>query len=81
MCTGIFAGLSAKAAEEMLSEGKTDITPWWRTLKEGGKLNDKFPGGAAGQAARLVAEGFIIEPGRGTQPPKVKHYEKYLVEA
>jgi hypothetical protein len=81
MCTGIFAGLSAKAAEEMLSEGKTEITPYWRALKEGGKLNEKFPGGAASQAERLIAEGFDIEPGKGKQPPKVKDYEKYLVEA
>jgi hypothetical protein len=81
MCTGIFAGLSAKAAEEMLSEGKTDITPYWRTLIEGGKLNGKFPGGAAPQAERLMAEGFDIYPGKGKQPPKVKDYEKYLVEA
>jgi len=49
-------------------------------VKEGGKLNEKFPGGAAAQAEHLLAEGHVIEPGKGKQPPKVREYERVLVE-
>jgi hypothetical protein len=49
--TGIFAGIAARAAEEAKSEGRRDITPYWRTLKSGGELNPKYPGGVEAQAA------------------------------
>ena len=81
MTTGMFALIAARAAEEAIAEGKGDITPYWRTLKSGGELNEKYPGGVEAQAARLRAEGHTIEPGRGKKPPKVKDYEKYLVTA
>jgi len=64
----------------MTIEGKGDITPYWRTLKTGGELNEKYPGGVAAQAARLETEGHTIEPGKGKKPPKVKDYEQALVE-
>ncbi len=64
----------------MAGEGKKDITPYWRTVKEGGKLNEKYPGGAAAQWEKLEAEGYTVEPSRGKQPPKVKNYQEYLVE-
>ena len=79
MGTGIFVGIAARAADEMETEGRKDITPWWRIVKEGGKLNEKYPGGVQAQTARLQSEGFAVEPGRGKQPPSVKDYEKYLV--
>jgi hypothetical protein len=78
--TGIFVGIAARAAEEDIAEGKENITPYWRTIKAGGKLNEKFPGGAAAQAERLIAEGHEIEPGKGKQPPRVKDWESKLVE-
>ena len=78
--TGIFAWIAANAAEEAAAEGKRDITPYWRTLKSGGELNEKYPGGVAAQSARLKEEGHIIEPGKGKKPPKVKDFEKYLVK-
>ncbi|MCX6003416.1 MAG: MGMT family protein [Chloroflexi bacterium] len=78
--TGIFAWVSAHAAEEAYAAGKKDITPWWRTLKTGGELNPKYPGGAAEQAARLMSEGHTILPGNGKKPPAVKDYEKKPVE-
>ena len=76
--TGIFAWVAAHAAEEAAAEGKQDITPYWRTLKVGGQLNEKYPGGVEAQAARLKAEGHIIET-RGKKT-RVKDYEKALVE-
>ena len=78
LTTGIFIGIAARAAEEAAAEGKKDITPYWRTLKSKGELNEKFPGGVDAQAAHLREEGHIIEPGKGKQPPRVKDFEKAL---
>ena len=43
--TGIFAWIAAHAAVEDEADGKKRITPYWRTLKTGGELNAKYPGG------------------------------------
>jgi len=80
LTTGIFANIAAHAAEEAAAEGEKNITPYWRTLKSGGELNEKFPGGVEAQAAHLREEGHTIEPGKGKKPPKVKDFEKYLQE-
>jgi hypothetical protein len=78
--TGIFAGIAARAAEEDAAEGKKDITPYWRTLKVGGVLSEKFPGGVEAQAKKLRAEGHTIELDRKGQPKRVKDFEQALVE-
>ena len=80
LTTGIFAWIAAHAAEEAAAEGKKDITPYWRTLKSKGELNEKYPGGVDAQAAHLREEGHTIEPGKGKNPPKVKDFEQALVE-
>jgi hypothetical protein len=77
---GIFAFIAANAAEEARAEGKKRITPYWRTLKTGGELNPKYPGGVKAQSARLEDEGHITEPGKGKKPPKVKDFEKRLAK-
>ena len=75
--TGIFASISAHAAEEGRAEGETEITPWWRTLKEKGVLNPKYPGGEENQKQLLEKEGFeIIKKG---QKFVVSDYGKYLI--
>jgi len=58
--TGIFAWIAAHAAEEAAQEGIADITPYWRTLKAGGELNPKYPGGVAGLKKQLEAEGHTL---------------------
>jgi hypothetical protein len=63
----------------MASEGRKDITPYWRTLKVGGQLNEKFPGGVEAQAAHLREEGHTIELGKDNKPRKVKDFERTLV--
>jgi len=78
--TGIFASIAARAAEEAAAEGKKDITPYWRTLRVGGTLNEKYPGGVNAQAARLREEGHTIEPDKSGKPKRVKDFEKALVE-
>jgi len=80
MTTGIFAWIAANAANEAAEEGKRDITSYWRTLKSGGQLNEKYPGGVEAQTACLEKEGHIIEPGKGKKPPKVKDFEKHLAK-
>ena len=54
---GIFVNVAALASAERNGE---DETPWWRTLKKEGELNEKYPGGVDGQKARLEAEGHEI---------------------
>ncbi len=78
--SGIFAWVAAHAAEEEAAEGKKDITPYWRTLKSGGELNPKYPGGVEAQAKHLEDEGHELILGKGKKPPKVKDFEKVLVE-
>ncbi len=78
--TGIFIGIVARAAEEAAAEGKANITPYWRTLKSKGELNEKYPGGVEAQVIRLRAEGHTIEMGKNAKPRKVKDFEKELVE-
>ena len=77
--TGIFASIAARAAEEATAEGGKNITPYWRTLKSGGELNEKYPGGVDAQAKRLREEGHTIEPGKDGEPKRVKDFEKALV--
>ncbi|MEX2316537.1 MAG: methylated DNA-protein cysteine methyltransferase [Pirellulales bacterium] len=58
--TGIFAWIAAQAADEDETAGRKRITPYWRTLKTGGELNPKYPGGIKNLRARLAAEGHRI---------------------
>lgn len=70
---GIFVSIAAWASFQR--DG--DETPYWRTLKAGGELNEKYPGGAAAQKAKLEAEGHtVIEKGRTNIRYFVKDYEK-----
>lgn len=58
--TGILARIAAGAAGEDEAQGKTSVTPYWRTLKAGGELNPKYPGGLGGQRIRLENEGHEV---------------------
>ena len=78
LTTGIFANIAAHAAEEQLVAGKTRVTPYWRTLKTGGELNPKFPGGLAVLRTRLEAEGHRVEA-RGKRMFVVDHEAKLAV--
>jgi hypothetical protein len=60
MTTGIFAWIAAHAADEAEAAGKKRITPYWRTLKAGGELNPKYPGGIENLRRRLEAEGHTV---------------------
>ena len=58
--TGIFAWIAAYASVEAEAEGSRETTPYWRTLKSGGELNPKYPGGVEGLRRMLIAEGHEI---------------------
>lgn len=76
--TGIFIRIVSEVAEEELRMGKKQVAPYWRVLREGGHLNEKYPGGTRAQAARLRKEGHTILQGKGKGPPQVKDFEKSL---
>jgi alkylated DNA nucleotide flippase Atl1 len=66
--TGIFAWISANAAEERRQNGEENITPYWRTLKTGGFLNEKYPGGVEAQKQLLEKEGHkVVAKGKRCQ--------------
>ena len=58
--TGIFSWIAAHAADEAIGEGRKRVTPYWRTLKTGGELNPKYPGGVPALTELLRAEGHKI---------------------
>lgn len=75
--TGIFANIAAHAAEELQAQGKKDLTPYWRTLKEKGELNPKYPGGETHLKELLEKEGHrVIQKGKKFY---VADFEKKLV--
>lgn len=75
--TGIFSWIAAHAAAEAEAEGKKRITPYWRTLKTGGEINPKYPGGVEEIARRLRAEGHaVIQKGKRFVVPD---YQRALV--
>jgi alkylated DNA nucleotide flippase Atl1 len=76
--TGIFAWVAANAAEEQRQKGEKSITPYWRTLKTGGVINEKYPGGVEGQKKLLEKEGHqVIQKGKKYM---VVNYEKSLAK-
>jgi alkylated DNA nucleotide flippase Atl1 len=75
---GIFSWIAAHAAAEEAAEGKKRITPYWRTLKKGGEINPKYPGGIEDQRKHLESEGFkVVHKGKKYV---VENYEKYLMK-
>lgn len=58
--TGMFVLFAARAASEAARDGETDITPYWRTLKPGGVINERYPGGVELQKRLLEGEGHKV---------------------
>jgi alkylated DNA nucleotide flippase Atl1 len=78
LTTGIFAWVAAHAAEEAAAEGKKKTTPYWRTLKADGVINEKYPGGVERQKGLLEEEGHrIVRKGKRSV---VADFEKALVK-
>ena len=78
LTTGIFIMTAANAVEDACKEGKSLDIPYWRTLKAGGFLNEKYPGGQEAHKKLLEREGFeVVARGKKYQ---VVDYEKYLTK-
>ena len=74
---GIFVSIAAWASYQR----SADETPYWRTLKANGELNEKYPGGIEAQRQKLEAEGHtVIQKGRKNIRCYVKGYEKVLFD-
>jgi hypothetical protein len=80
MTTGIFAWIAANAAaEHATNHSEEGSTPYWRTLKTGGWLNEKYPGGVVAQKTRLEQEGHqVVQRGKRYA---VAEYERVLAVA
>ena len=74
---GIFVSIAAWASHQRTE----DKTPYWRTLKAGGELNAKYPGGVEAQKEMLEAEGHtIVQKGRKNIRYYVQDYKKALFQ-
>jgi alkylated DNA nucleotide flippase Atl1 len=75
---GIFSWIAAHVAAEAAAEGRRRTTPYWRTLKKGGEINPKYPGGIEDQKKHLESEGHrVIQKGKKYL---VENYKKYLIK-
>ena len=78
LTAGIFINIVANASRERELEKSDDITPFWRTLKKDGELNEKYPDGIDGQKLHLELEGHeVIQKGKRYF---VKDFEKSLFQ-
>ena len=74
LTAGIFINIVAWASYQR----KEDITPYWRTLKTNGELNNKYPEGIELQKRLLEEEGHtIIKKGSKYY---VKDFESKLIK-
>lgn len=74
---GAFISIAAWASEQR----ETDLTPYWRTLKNKGEINPKYPGGVEAQIEKLEAEGHsIVRRGRKNFRYYVENYEEVMYE-
>jgi hypothetical protein len=75
---GIFSWIAAHAAVEEATGGKSEVMPYWRTLKTNGVLNPKYPGGIEEQKRLLKAENYALA--QKGQKFVVVNYEKYVLK-
>ncbi|MFX1491499.1 MAG: methylated DNA-protein cysteine methyltransferase, partial [Promethearchaeota archaeon] len=55
--------------------------PFWRTIKNNGELNPKYPGGVERQKTLLEDEGYtIFQKGKKHIRYIVKDFERFLVK-
>ncbi len=76
LTTGIFVNIVAWASEEEHAETGVFLAPYWRTLKRGGQLNPKFPGGQERHRRLLEQEGLRIDTRRKAW--QVKDWQAHL---
>jgi hypothetical protein len=78
LTAGIFIMTAANATEEAAKEGKSLNIPYWRTLKTGGFLNEKYPGGVEYHKKLLENEDHkVVKKGKKY---RVIDYDKLLIK-
>ncbi len=75
LTAGIFINIAAQASVE---RGGQDPTPYWRTLRTGGELNEKYPGGLEAHRRQLEAEGHTVI--QKNKRAFVQDFEAHLME-
>ncbi len=78
LTTGIFSKIAAFAAEEERKGGKRDVTPYWRTIKNDGSIDKKFPISDVEIAEILNSEGITVI--RKGKKMKVKDFQNFLID-
>lgn len=74
---GIFVSIVAWASHQRSNKK----TPYWRTLKANGQLNEKYPGGIEAQKEKLELEGHVvIQRGRTNIRYYIKDYQTALFQ-
>jgi len=69
--------VTTRKSLQVIASDPASSAPFWRLVKNSGELMALRPGGAAGQAARLEAEGHVVEQDR--RVPRVQAYRGSLV--
>jgi alkylated DNA nucleotide flippase Atl1 len=59
--TGMFVRIAAEVAAADIRAGKSRVTPYWRVIRDDGRLLENLPGGPTEQARHLQAEGHQIQ--------------------
>jgi alkylated DNA nucleotide flippase Atl1 len=77
MTLGIFLRIISEYMEEQRNQGQSNISPYWRVIKDDGKLNNKYSGGIASHAKLLRRESFRITG--EAENLRVADFEKSLV--
>jgi alkylated DNA nucleotide flippase Atl1 len=67
--------VTTKKALQAIANDPASEVPFWRVVKKNGELMSYYPGGVASQAARLVAEGLVIDQNRKT--PRVENLRNF----
>lgn len=56
----LYIKMVAQASVEQMVLGSKNATPYWRTLKKNGELNESYPGGIETQRLQLELEGHTV---------------------
>ncbi|MBN1373857.1 MGMT family protein [Candidatus Dojkabacteria bacterium] len=81
LTTGIFVSICANAAQEEEASGKKDVVPYWRVIKDKGKLYDKYLGNTDTKQKKLLeSDGQKIVPPKRGKGEIVENWEDSLFE-
>lgn len=67
--------VTTRKALKTIAHDASYNVPYWRVVNQNGGLITIYPGGAAAQAVRLTAEGFVVEEGKN---PRVQNFSASL---